>query len=135
MDKIIVNGGRRLSGEVRISGAKNAALPILISSLLTDGANTYLNVPQLRDIDSTKLLLSNLGACIETEADRVQIDASGLNNHEAGLYSGPGSPGCTIEKGQGFTAGRLRHWCTAYKFAFERTGCPGCKHRAGPRVC
>ena len=83
MDKIIVNGGRRLSGEVRISGAKNAALPILISSLLADGANTYLNVPELRDIDSTKLLLSNLGACIETDADRVQIDASGLNNHEA----------------------------------------------------
>jgi UDP-N-acetylglucosamine 1-carboxyvinyltransferase len=83
MDKIIVNGGRRLSGEVRISGAKNAALPILISSLLADGANTYLNVPELRDIDSTKLLLSNLGASIETDADRVQIDASGLNNHEA----------------------------------------------------
>jgi len=83
MDKIIVNGGRRLWGEVRISGAKNAALPILISSLLADGANTYLNVPELRDIDSTKLLLSNLGASIETDADRVQIDASGLNNHEA----------------------------------------------------
>ncbi len=83
MDKIIVNGGRRLWGEVRISGAKNAALPILISSLLVDGANTYLNVPELRDIDSTKLLLSNLGASIETDADRVQIDASGLNNHEA----------------------------------------------------
>ena len=83
MDKIIVNGGRRLSGEVRISGAKNAALPILISSLLADGANTYLNVPDLRDIDSTKLLLSNLGAGIETDADRVRIDASGLNNHEA----------------------------------------------------
>ena len=83
MDKIIVNGGQRLSGEVRISGAKNAALPILISSLLTDGANTYLNVPELRDIDSTKLLLSNLGASIETNADRVQIDASGLNNYEA----------------------------------------------------
>jgi UDP-N-acetylglucosamine 1-carboxyvinyltransferase len=83
MDKIIVNGGRRLAGEVRISGAKNAALPILISSLLADGANTYLNVPELRDIDSTKLLLANLGACIETDADQVQIDASGLNNHEA----------------------------------------------------
>ena len=83
MDKIIVNGGRRLSGEVRISGAKNAALPILISSLLTDGANTYSNVPDLRDIDSTQLLLSNLGARIETDAERVRIDASGLNNHEA----------------------------------------------------
>ena len=83
MDKIIVNGGRRLAGEVRISGAKNAALPILISSLLTDGVNTYGNVPDLKDIDSTKLLLSNLGARIEADADGVQIDASGLNNYEA----------------------------------------------------
>jgi UDP-N-acetylglucosamine 1-carboxyvinyltransferase len=83
MDKIIVNGGRRLAGEVRISGAKNAALPILISSLLTDGVNTYGNVPDLKDIDSTKLLLSNLGARIEADADEVQIDASGLNNYEA----------------------------------------------------
>jgi len=83
MDKIIVEGGHRLSGEVRISGAKNAALPILISSLLADGANTYSNVPNLRDIDSTKMLLSILGARIETDAEQVRIDASGLNNHEA----------------------------------------------------
>jgi len=50
MDKIIVEGGRSLEGEVKISGAKNAALPILISSLLTDGWNTYTNVPDLIDI-------------------------------------------------------------------------------------
>ncbi|UCG07732.1 MAG: UDP-N-acetylglucosamine 1-carboxyvinyltransferase [Desulfobacterales bacterium] len=83
MDKIIVEGGHRLCGEVRISGAKNAALPILISSMLADGMNTYANVPNLRDIDSTILLLSNLGARIETSGDTVQIDAGGLNNFEA----------------------------------------------------
>ncbi len=83
MDKIIVEGGHRLCGEVRISGAKNAALPILISSMLADGVNTYANVPNLRDIDSTLLLLSNLGARIETSGDTVQIDAGGLNNFEA----------------------------------------------------
>jgi UDP-N-acetylglucosamine 1-carboxyvinyltransferase len=83
MDKIIVEGGHRLNGQVRISGAKNAALPILISSMLADGMNTYTNVPDLRDIDSTKLLLSNLGARIESDGDRVQIDADGLNNFEA----------------------------------------------------
>ena len=83
MDKIIIDGGRRLSGEVRISGAKNAALPILISSLLADGPNTYYNVPDLQDIESTKLLLSNLGGRIEAEADRVHIDTSGLNTYEA----------------------------------------------------
>ena len=83
MDKIIVEGGRPLKGEVKISGAKNAALPILISSLLTDGCNTYYNVPDLKDIESTKLLLSNHGAKIEIKKDAVCIDAAGLCNHEA----------------------------------------------------
>jgi len=83
MDKIIVEGGRSLNGEVKISGAKNAALPILISSLLTDGWNTYTNVPDLRDIQSTKDLLAHLGAKVKTDKDTVQIDAGGVSNHEA----------------------------------------------------
>ena len=83
MDKIIIEGGHRLEGEVRISGAKNAALPILISSLLTDGVNTYANVPQLMDIQSTKILLKNHGADISSEGDVVRIDGSGVDNHEA----------------------------------------------------
>jgi UDP-N-acetylglucosamine 1-carboxyvinyltransferase len=83
MDKIIVEGGRPLEGEVNISGAKNAALPILISSLLTDGWNTYSNVPNLRDIQSTKDLLLSLGAKIETDSDAVQINAGSVVNHEA----------------------------------------------------
>jgi len=83
MDKIIVEGGRALKGEVHISGAKNAALPILISSLLTDGINTYSNVPQLQDIHSTALLLENLGARVETQADTIRIDAGGQIHYEA----------------------------------------------------
>jgi UDP-N-acetylglucosamine 1-carboxyvinyltransferase len=83
MDKILVEGGRSLKGEVRISGAKNAALPILVSALLTDGWNTFTNVPDLKDIETIKLLLSNLGARMEEERDIVRIDASDLNNHEA----------------------------------------------------
>ena len=83
MDKIIIEGGRPLSGHVRIGGAKNAALPILVSSLLTDGLNTYTNVPELKDIESIKLLLSKLGLRIETEGDAVKISADSLNNHEA----------------------------------------------------
>ncbi len=83
MDKIIVKGGRRLAGDVRISGAKNAALPILISSLLTEGVNTYTNVPELMDIQSTNLLLSELGARVESSAGTVRIDATGLKEHEA----------------------------------------------------
>jgi UDP-N-acetylglucosamine 1-carboxyvinyltransferase len=83
MDKIIVEGGRSLNGEVKISGAKNAALPILISSLLTDGCNTYTNVPNLRDIQSTKDLLVNLGAKVKTDKDTVQVNTGGVSNHEA----------------------------------------------------
>jgi UDP-N-acetylglucosamine 1-carboxyvinyltransferase len=83
MDKIIVEGGRPLKGEVVISGAKNAALPILVSSLLTEGWNTFTDVPELMDIESIKLLLSNLGSRIETEGHTVRIDSSGLNNPEA----------------------------------------------------
>lgn len=83
MDKIVIEGGRTLQGEVTISGAKNAALPILVSSLLTDGENTYTNVPDLQDIRSIKDLLANLGARIESDGSTVQIDASGLCNHEA----------------------------------------------------
>ena len=83
MDKIVVEGGHALKGEVKISGAKNAALPILISALLSDEKNTYTNVPNLKDIESTKILLSHLGAEIETEADKVTIKAQGLNNPEA----------------------------------------------------
>jgi UDP-N-acetylglucosamine 1-carboxyvinyltransferase len=83
MDKIIVKGGRRLEGEVTVSGAKNAALPILVSALLTEGWNTFHNVPELMDIESTKKLLSTLGAQVTAENNTVRINASGLNSHEA----------------------------------------------------
>ncbi len=83
MDKIVVEGGVKLNGEIEISGAKNAALPILISSLLADGESVYSNVPRLMDIESIKLLLSSLGARIETDGRTVRIDGSGLYNHEA----------------------------------------------------
>ncbi len=83
MDKIRVTGGRRLEGEVTISGAKNAALPILLSSLLTDGVNTYTNVPQLKDIETTLLLLDQLGATVSVEGERVSVNAGGLDKFEA----------------------------------------------------
>jgi len=83
MDKILVEGGRPLKGQVRISGAKNAALPILVSSLLTEGANTYSNVPDLKDIESIKLLLSNLGARAEAHGDTVHVDTGRILSYEA----------------------------------------------------
>jgi UDP-N-acetylglucosamine 1-carboxyvinyltransferase len=83
VDKIVIQGGRRLEGSVRISGSKNAALPILFSALLTEGVNTYSNVPHLRDIDSTRLLLSRLGVQVESSGPLLRVDAAGLTRHEA----------------------------------------------------
>jgi UDP-N-acetylglucosamine 1-carboxyvinyltransferase len=83
MDKILVQGGRRLCGEVRVSGAKNAALPILAAALLCDGTNTFTHVPDLRDIRSTIDLLTHLGVRCQMEGHTVRVDGGGLNNHEA----------------------------------------------------
>ncbi len=83
MDRIVVEGGNILEGEVKISGAKNAALPILISALLVDGECTFQNVPDLMDIRSVKLLLEDLGAKVATSGHTVTIDASGVSKFEA----------------------------------------------------
>ncbi len=61
MDKMVVVGGFPLNGEVKTSGAKNAALPILFSTLLAEGKHTFFNVPRLKDIESTASLLESLG--------------------------------------------------------------------------
>ena len=58
MDKIVIEGGRRLEGEVHISGAKNAALPILCSAILASGRCTYENVPVLNDVRTMGKLLA-----------------------------------------------------------------------------
>jgi UDP-N-acetylglucosamine 1-carboxyvinyltransferase len=80
MDKLLIEGGARLSGEVAISGAKNAALPILCSALLTAEPVTFTNVPQLNDIGTLLELLGQMGVKIAREGDTVTLDASGLNN-------------------------------------------------------
>jgi UDP-N-acetylglucosamine 1-carboxyvinyltransferase len=82
MDRIIIYGGEKLQGEVFISGAKNAALPIMLSSLLTEGWNTFHNVPDLMDIKTTQKLLRSLGVEIEGVSP-MRINARGLNNCEA----------------------------------------------------
>lgn len=83
MDKIIIEGGARLKGEVRISGAKNAALPILASTILSPGTNTILNTPGLIDIKTMGKILAHLGAKVEVEEGRVEIDTTHINNPEA----------------------------------------------------
>ena len=80
MDKLLIEGGTRLSGEIAISGAKNAALPILCTALLTAEPVTYTNVPRLKDIGTLLELLGQMGVKVERDGDTVMLDASGLNN-------------------------------------------------------
>jgi len=65
MDKIVVEGGARLVGDIKISGAKNAALPLMASGLLTSGASTFKNVPLLQDVSTMAKLLRKLGCEVE----------------------------------------------------------------------
>ncbi|WP_341645900.1 UDP-N-acetylglucosamine 1-carboxyvinyltransferase [Thauera sp. SDU_THAU2] len=79
MDKLLIEGGSRLSGEVAISGAKNAALPILCAALLTAEPVSFTNVPQLKDIGTLLALLAQMGVKVARDGDTVTLDASGLN--------------------------------------------------------
>ena len=79
MDKFKVQGPTRLSGEVTISGAKNAALPILFSALLAEDPVEIKNVPKLKDIDTTVKLLSQLGAKVERKGSSIHVDAGSVN--------------------------------------------------------
>ena len=80
MDKLLITGGCRLSGEVAISGAKNAALPILCAALLTAEPVTFTNVPQLKDIGTLLELLGQMGVKVSRDGAVITLDASGLNN-------------------------------------------------------
>jgi UDP-N-acetylglucosamine 1-carboxyvinyltransferase len=81
LESLLIKGGRALNGSVRVGGAKNAALPVLISSLLTDQDLLISNVPHLRDITTTLELLGRLGANIEIdEKSVVRIRASNLHS-------------------------------------------------------
>ena len=83
MDKLVINGGRELSGRVQISGAKNAVLPIMASSLLVDGVTVIKNVPNLRDTRTFIELLCILGAKCNFENSTLTIDATSITSIEA----------------------------------------------------
>ncbi len=83
MDKLLIQGQKRLNGEVTISGAKNAALPILIASILTDGKLTLTNVPRLNDILTTQKLLKVLGVEVESHQDEFILSAHSIKSFDA----------------------------------------------------
>ncbi|MGQ0793618.1 MAG: UDP-N-acetylglucosamine 1-carboxyvinyltransferase [Deltaproteobacteria bacterium] len=79
MEKIVVEGGIRLAGEVTVSGSKNAVLPLMAACILTQGKNTFTNVPDLADVRTMAKLLKILGAEVEFENGVMTIDAGKLN--------------------------------------------------------
>lgn len=84
MDKLIITGGTRLAGEVRIAGAKNAALPILAATLLADSPMTIGNVPHLHDITTTMGLLGRMGVqLVVDERMRIEVDPNTITNYSA----------------------------------------------------
>ncbi|MGR8940260.1 MAG: UDP-N-acetylglucosamine 1-carboxyvinyltransferase [Gammaproteobacteria bacterium] len=84
MDKLIITGGKRLSGEVRISGAKNAALPILAGTLLAEAPVTIGNVPHLHDITTTMELLGRMGVrLLVDEKMNIEVDSRFIHSYEA----------------------------------------------------
>lgn len=83
MQKLAIQGGNRLRGEVRISGAKNAALPILCASLLTGDTLQLSNVPDLNDVVTMRKLLQQLGVKIEVSGSQVALSAAHIDKLEA----------------------------------------------------
>jgi UDP-N-acetylglucosamine 1-carboxyvinyltransferase len=84
MDKLLIRGGRRLQGEVRISGAKNAALPELCAALLTDQPVVLQNLPRLQDVTTMLTLLRNMGVAVERDSQgTAHVDSSRLSSPEA----------------------------------------------------
>ncbi|MCH8116636.1 MAG: UDP-N-acetylglucosamine 1-carboxyvinyltransferase [Proteobacteria bacterium] len=84
MDKLLIEGGTALAGEVRISGAKNAALPILAGTLLATEPVTVSNVPHLNDVTTTISLLQTMGVQVTVDENlRVEVDASDVRNRTA----------------------------------------------------
>ena len=84
MQNIVIKGGARLTGDVRVSGSKNAALPILAGALLTEEPVSVGNVPHLQDVTTTIELLGRMGASVTIdERMRVEVDASSVTEHSA----------------------------------------------------
>jgi UDP-N-acetylglucosamine 1-carboxyvinyltransferase len=83
MDRLVVTGGARLAGSVRISGAKNSALKVMAASLLARGRSRFRNVPRIIDCSIMGEVLEHLGAEVEWEDGGLSVDASTLSNVEA----------------------------------------------------
>lgn len=82
MCKYIIEGGKKLSGEINIQGSKNAVLPILAATLINTGNNTIKNCPSLRDVDVMLDIMRELGCTITKIDDNITIDTNNMTGHE-----------------------------------------------------
>ncbi|MDE0118385.1 MAG: UDP-N-acetylglucosamine 1-carboxyvinyltransferase [Bdellovibrionales bacterium] len=83
MDKISIIGGRTLKGTVQVSGSKNAILPLLFSSLLADGEHVFHNVPDLKDVETSCLLLKHLGCELQRSGNTLKVKTNKLKSLKA----------------------------------------------------
>ena len=83
MGKFLVKGGTPLQGEITVSGAKNAALPIITASLLADSPSTLMDIPDLRDVNNLCTIIDDMGAEVRHEGSEVYVDPTKLQKSEA----------------------------------------------------
>ena len=81
MSSFIIEGGRKMEGEINVQGSKNAVLPILAATILSDGKNIIYNCPRIRDVDMTIEVLKNLGCRIDFDGDCLEVDASNISGY------------------------------------------------------
>ena len=144
MDKLLIRGGRQLHGEVRISGAKNAALPELCAALLTDQPVVLQNVPRLQDVATMLTLIRNMGVTIERDENgtvridsaRLQLARSALRagQDHARLGAGARPAAGALRRGHGVAAGRLRDRLAAGRPAHQGPAGHGRRDRGRARL-
>jgi UDP-N-acetylglucosamine 1-carboxyvinyltransferase len=83
MDRIVIEGGVPLKGKVRVSGAKNAALPIIASCLLAGGRHRLRNIPRLRDVGTLEGIMTELGVAFRHEEGILEVNSDNLHGHQA----------------------------------------------------
>lgn len=82
MSKFIIQGGKKLDGEVRISGSKNAALPIIAATVLVKGKVTLYNVPNIQDVQTMFEIIRDIGGKVTKKNNKMIVDTSKVNTYE-----------------------------------------------------
>ena len=82
MSKLIIQGGNKLEGEIKISGSKNAALPILAATILNSGTTVLYNVPNIEDVNTMFNILKEIGAKIIKKNNKLTVDTSKISKYE-----------------------------------------------------